>query len=438
LTIELSAREIGRLCGSGQISSRSIVRRSLDAIEARNGELHAFVEVFAEAALRRADELDTAAARSGAVGPLHGVPIAVKDLADLAGRAPGFGSRSYAADTPARTAPAIQRLIDAGAVIVGMTHMVEFALGGWGTNEAMGTPWNPIDRRTHRVPGGSSSGSAVAVAAGLVPAAIGSDTGGSIRIPASLCGVVGFKPTYGRIPLEGIAALSPTFDTLGPITRDVADARLLYAVMAGLPITDERKPFRPLRVGTPEPALLDPCDSDVLDNYHASLDRLRAMGHTLVPMNLSDALTEYQMLSGSIIAHDAYRQHRAVVEKTSTPLDPHVRTRILAGRDVGEARYADLQARRRAAVAAFKAEGTRFDVAVLPSTPLPAIPVADVDETTITMSRYTRIGNWLELCAISLPNGSTASGLPTGVQPIALGGADAHVLDFAEHITATA
>ena len=429
----LSVGELALRCARGQLSSQTLVRNSLDAIEAQNGKLHAFVEVFAEAAMRRAEELDRHAAKAGAVGPLHGVPIAVKDLADLEGRAPGFGSKCYAAQVPARTAPAIQRLIDAGAVIVGMTHMVEFALGGWGTNYAMGTPWNPVDPHVHRAPGGSSSGSAVAVAAGLVPAAIGSDTGGSIRIPASLCGIVGFKPPFGRIPLDGIAALGPTFDTLGPITRNAADARLLYCVMAGLPVV-ESPPCRLLRVGTPEPAQLESCDPDILANYRRSLDRVRAMGHTLVPMAFPEALTEYQALCGSIVAYEAYRQHRAVVEDPATPIDPHVRQRVLSGRDIDAKQYDALQVRRRTSIAEFKAAFAQFDAIALPGTPLPAIPVANIDETTIPMSRYTRAANLLELCAISLPNGSTTAGLPTGFQPLMIGGGDADLLAFAQQI----
>ncbi|MCM0019953.1 MAG: amidase [Tagaea sp.] len=410
-------------------SSRAIVRRCLDAIAAENDKLHAFVEVFADSAMRRADDLDDAFARSGPVGPLHGMPIAVKDLAALDGRSPGFGSKCYPAKPGARTAPAIQRLIDAGAIVVGMTHMVEFALGGWGTNHAMGTPWNPVDRDVHRVPGGSSSGSAVAVAAGLVPAAIGSDTGGSLRIPGSLCGIVGFKPSFGRIPLDGIAPLGPSFDTLGPLARDIADARRLFHVMAGIPVA-ETAPFRSLRVGVPALAQLDPCDADVLRNFERSLETLRAMGHEIVTLPFPKAPTEYQALSGGIIAFEAYRQHKSVVEDDATPLDPHVRRRVLAGRDIGERRYAELIGQRRVDVAAFKAAFGHFDIVALPSTPLPAIEVADVDERLFHMSRYTRAANWLDLCAISVPNGVTASGLPTGLQLMSWSGADALLLDF--------
>lgn len=436
MTAGPTAREIARLCAGGRTSSRSVVRNCLDAIAAENGRLHAFVEVFAEGAMRRAEELDRHLAASGPVGPLHGVPVAVKDLAEFDGRSPGFGSKCYPARPGASTAPAIRRLVEAGAVIVGMTHMVEFAFGGWGTNHALGTPWNPVDRTVHRVPGGSSSGSAVAVAAGLVPAAIGSDTGGSIRIPASLCGIVGFKPSFGRIPLEGTAPLGAAFDTLGPITRDVADARLLFEVMAGLPVT-EPKPVKACRVGVVDERHLEPCEADILENYRRSVRALRSAGHEVGTMNFPATLTDYQALCGTAVAHEAYRHHRTVAEDPASPLDPHVRQRLLAGREIDASRHADLMKRRERDIAAFKAIGGAFDIIVLPSTPLPAIPVAAVDETTIPMSRYTRVANWLDLCGISVPNGVTASGLPTGFQPMTLSGGDVRLLAFSERVAAT-
>ncbi|MDX2101827.1 MAG: amidase [Alphaproteobacteria bacterium] len=426
LTVHAIARQIAR----GEQSSRAVVRHCLDTIAAEDGHLRAFVEVFAEAALARAEQLDRTAAATGLVGPLHGVPIAVKDLADLAGRSAGFGSRCFPAKPDAQTATAIQRLIDAGAVIIGVTHMVEFAFGGWGTNYALGTPWNPIDRTLHRVPGGSSSGSAVAVAAGMVPAAIGSDTGGSLRIPGSLCGCVGFKPSFGAIPLDGIAELAPTFDTLGPITHTVADARLLFAVMAGLAVPSEPVD-RPFRLAVPALDQLGPCDPDILAKFQQSIDALRVQGHDIETITVPLALTEYQALSGAVSAFEAYRQHKAVVEDLASPLDPFVRQRVLAGRDVEPARYTELLEQRGIAISEFRARFGRFDAFLLPSTPLPAIPVSAVDEATIPMSRYTRIANWLNLSAVSVPNGVTATGLPTGLQVMGWHGTDARLLDLA-------
>lgn len=430
---ELTVQDIARLTTSGELSTRSLVNRVLDTIAAENEKLHAFVEVFADAAMHRAEELDRAALRSGAAGPLHGVPIAVKDLAQISGRPAGFGSKCYPFHPGAATATAIQRLIDAGAVIIGMTHMVEFAIGGWGTNHAMGTPWNPVDRNVHHVPGGSSSGSAVAVAARMVPAAIGSDTGGSIRIPASLCGVIGFKPSFGAIPLDGIAPLGPAFDTLGPITRNVGDARLLFCVMAGLPLR-VKATGRPLHVGVPARDQLLPCDPDVLSNFERSIGSLRSAGHEVEIFSFPRALTAYQALNGKIVAHDAYRQHKALAEDPATPLDPHVRQRVLAGRDIDERHYALLLLERDEAIAEFNAGYRRFDIIALPGTPLPTVPVNAVDETTIPMSLYTRAANCLDLCGISIPNGVTSTGLPTGLQLMSWRGADAKLLDFAEQV----
>lgn len=428
---DLTVIEIARKCRSGQTSARSIVERYLDAIAAENGKLHAFVEVFADEARLRADELDGISSRSEPIGPLHGVPIAVKDLAHIGGRPPGFGSRCYYPAPTLSTAPAIQRLVDAGAIIIGMTQMVEFAAGGWGTNYAVGTPWNPIDRNVHRVPGGSSSGSAVAVAAGLAPAAIGSDTGGSIRIPASLCGIVGFKPSFGLIPLEGIAPLAPSFDTLGPITRTVADARLLASVLGHLVIEPERL-AHPLRIGIPSLEQLQPCDPAILENFDRSLEALRKSGHSLEIIDFPLELTAYQALNGQIVAYEAYRYHRAIVDDTTTPIDPFVRQRILVGREISDADYAALVDRLRAAVTDFRSKLGHLNVIALPSTPLPAIPLAEVDDGAIPMSRYTRLGNCVDLCGISIPNGTTATGLPTGLQLMSWAGRDALVLALAE------
>jgi aspartyl-tRNA(Asn)/glutamyl-tRNA(Gln) amidotransferase subunit A len=314
-----------------------------------------------------------------------------------------------------------------------MTNMVEFASGGWGTNYAVGTPRNPVDRKVHRVPGGSSSGSAVAVAAGLAPAAIGSDTGGSIRIPASLCGLVGFKPSFGLVPLDGIAPLSPTFDTLGPITTTVGDARLLFSVLSARPVAGHSM-SRPLRIGVPELDQLQPCDPDILTAFSRSTEALRARGHSVETFALPMELTAYQALNGQIAACEAYRHHTSVVEDDGTPLDPFVRQRVLAGRDIDDAAYTTAKQAVSAAIADFRNRFAHFDMFATPGTPLPAIPVSEVDDTAIPMSRYTRIGNCLDLCGISLPNGTTSGGLPSGLQLMSWSGHDAQLLALAEDV----
>src|SRR5450755_1775117 len=218
---------------AGETSSREIVKACLARIDALDARLHAYVEVYRDEAIAGAEAADLQRKAGLARGPLHGLPIALKDLLHIKGRATTAGSKSWRGRVATETATAVERLLAAGMIPLGKTHMVEFAFGGWGRNQPMGAPWNPWDTRAHRVAGGSSSGSAVAVSAGLAPAAIGSDTGGSIRIPAALCGLTGLKPTHGLISLAGVVPLALTLDSLGPLTQTVEDAALLTAAMAG-------------------------------------------------------------------------------------------------------------------------------------------------------------------------------------------------------------
>ena len=206
---------------NGRLHSRDLVTNCLQRIQEADEFLSAFAEVYAESAIHDAELRDQQAAAGDTAGPLHGVPIAFKDLVDIAGRPTRAGSKLFDDYTASQTASVVTRLEAAGMVTLGKTRMVEFAYGGWGTNAADRTPRNPWGDDRHRVPGGSSSGSAVAVAAGLVPAAIGTDTGGSVRIPAAMCGVVGLKVTAGRIPVDHLIPLSPTLDTVGTLTRSV-------------------------------------------------------------------------------------------------------------------------------------------------------------------------------------------------------------------------
>src|SRR5216110_2940650 len=229
----LSLADLARLLAARKTSSREIVESFLARIAALDGRLHAYIDVYDNEArvLAKAADLERDA---GVVrGPLHGLPIALKDLLHFAPHQTTAGSKSWLGRKSDVTATVIARLIAAGMIPLGKTHMVEFAFGGWGRNEPMGAPWNPWDLGIHRVAGGSSSGSAVAVAAGLAPVAIGSDTGGSIRIPAALCGLTGLKPTYGIVSLAGVVPLATTLDSLGPLARSVDDAALLAAAMAG-------------------------------------------------------------------------------------------------------------------------------------------------------------------------------------------------------------
>src|SRR5690349_35156 len=227
-----SLAELSRLLITRAVSSRDIVDAYLKRIAAFDGRLHAYVDVYDDEARALAKAADLEREAGAVRSPLHGVPIALKDLLHFAPHQTTAGSKSWIDRRSDVTATVVERLLAAGMIPLGKTHMVEFAFGGWGRNQPMGAPWNPWDLAVHRVAGGSSSGSAVAVAAGLAPAAIGSDTGGSIRIPAALCGITGLKPTYGLVSLHGAVPLSTLLDTIGPLAHTVEDCALLTAAMA--------------------------------------------------------------------------------------------------------------------------------------------------------------------------------------------------------------
>src|SRR6266550_1152785 len=229
----LSLAELSRLLAARKTSSREIVEAFLVRITSLDARLHAYSDVYYSEARTLAKAADLERDAGVVRGPLHGLPIALKDLLHFAPHQTTAGSKSWLGRKSDVTATVIARLIAAGMIPLGKTHMVEFAFGGWGRNEPMGAPWNPWDMAIHRVAGGSSSGSAVAVAAGLAPVAIGSDTGGSIRIPAALCGLTGLKPTYGVISLAGVVPLATTLDSVGPLARTAEDAALVMAAIAG-------------------------------------------------------------------------------------------------------------------------------------------------------------------------------------------------------------
>lgn len=419
---------LGAEMQAGRLSSEQLVRACLAEISRNDRRLHAFVEVYEAEAIARALDLDAERAAGQTRGPLHGVPVAVKDLADIAGRTTGFGSRSYS-DTPAKsTAPFIRGLEAAGAIILGKTQCVEFAFGSWGTNHSLGTPVNPAVAG-HASPGGSSSGSAVAVAAGMVPAAIGSDTGGSVRIPAGLCGIAGMKPSHGRISLEGVAPLSSRLDAIGPLANRVDDLQALYEAMSNTPRPQADEPLEAVYRRL-DAAVLAPADPGILDLYEDALARLSSTGARVEPLELPCGLAEYQSRCGGIMAYDAYANLKPIVDDFRRPVDPFVRRRILAGRDISAAAQAEALERRRQDQEAFLAAFGPKDILVLPTTPLPAQQVESIDEAQLPMSRFTRLANYLDLCAVSVPF-ADVSGAPAGMQFVANNGQDFAVLALA-------
>jgi len=437
-----SLTALARLLERGETSSRAIVEACLARIDALDPHLHAFIDVYRDDALASADAADRERRTKSARGPLAGLPIALKDLFHIEGRQTTAGSKSWLGRISDHTATAVERLTAAGMIPLGKTHMVEFAFGGWGRNRPMGAPWNPWDSKTHRVTGGSSSGSAVAVAGGLCPAAIGSDTGGSIRIPAALCGITGLKPTYGRVSLYGAVPLSGTLDSIGPLARTVEDAALLTAAMAGPDPRDPATLAAPR--GDLEAALAGEADirgvritalapeafpaytlPDVIRAYEAAIATLRELGARVdaapFPLDFDDMMVR----NGRIIAAEAYALHRAYIEDPSLDIDPWVRQRVLGGKAVSAADYIDLLALRQRAVAQFAHWMRDRDALLTPTLPITAIPLADVDEATTPLATWTRTANYLGACALSLPAGFSAEGLPIGVQVTGAAFADA-------------
>jgi aspartyl-tRNA(Asn)/glutamyl-tRNA(Gln) amidotransferase subunit A len=420
---------------AGETSSREIVEACLARIDALDGKLHAYVDIYRDDAIAGAKAADLQRKAGLARGPLHGLPIALKDLLHIEGRATTAGSKSWRGRIATETATAVERLLAAGMIPLGKTHMVEFAFGGWGRNQPMGAPWNPWDTRVHRVAGGSSSGSAVAVAAGLAPAAIGSDTGGSIRIPAALCGLTGLKPTYGLISLAGVVPLALTLDSLGPLTHNAEDAALLTAAMAGPDARDAstlqapRVDFAASLAGEPDirgmritslaaehfPPATEPAVLRAFDDAIAGFcDRGAIVEEARAPLDFEDMMVR----NGRIIAAEAWAMHRAYIEDPALDIDPWVRKRTLGGKSISAADYIEELAQRKRAAATF-AQWMEGRAALLtPTLPISATPLDEVDEGATPLATFTRVANYLGACALSLPAGLSSDGLPVAMQLI--------------------
>jgi aspartyl-tRNA(Asn)/glutamyl-tRNA(Gln) amidotransferase subunit A len=430
----LPAHTMSAEFGSGRLSPVEVVDAALKRIETADTKLHAFVEVYDNDARLAAGAADKAIRSGHRIGPLHGIPIALKDLIEIEGRITTGGSAVWRERRSTVTATLARRLIAAGLIVIGKTHTVEFAMGGWGTNQHRGTPWNPWDPAVPRTPGGSSSGSGVAVAAGFAPWAIGTDTGGSVRLPASWCGLSGLKTTIGRVSTYGILPLAPTLDTPGPMARSVTDAALLYAVMQGPDPLDPRTrgvdpddPMATLQRGVRGLKLASMPElerrgvaADVLAAYDASLEALARLGAEIVTVRLPRRFADFTDLTGRIIGAEGYFLLGDLVDDMSLPIDDAVRPRIGSGRGIAARDYLRALSERERAKREFAAAFEGIDALLTPTTMTPALPLDEVDQTS-TPAHFTRFVNALDLCALALPNGFTAEGLPLSLQIICRG-----------------
>jgi len=375
--------------------------------------LHAFVTVF-----------------DPPLGSGEGPTFAVKDLIDVAHVATFGGGRTPLDLDPWRSAAPVERLLEAGWRAVGKTHTVELAYGGWGTNRAVGAPWNPWDSQVHRAPGGSSSGSAVAVAVGLCDAALGTDTGGSVRIPAAACGVVGLKPGRGLVALRGVHDLAPSLDTCGLLARTVAMAARGLGIISHSDAGRETRPAldaeaalarsaRGMTVAALPLEVLGEMEPEVSRLYLQALDRAAAAGIKVEMASPPEPLEAYFEPNGVIMAGEGWRVRGAHLARNRAVMDPWVAKRFEAGRMIDDARLSAAIQRRADDQGRFHAWLANYDALLSPTSPITAPPLEAVDETTSPLSRLTRAANYLDLPAASLPCGLSTEGLPVGLQVMA-------------------
>ena len=398
---------------AGETSARALVETCLERIADPGGQgALAFVRVHAEPARAMATAIDGLRRAGRAPSPFAGIPISLKDLFDIAGEPTPAGARVLADAPPATAhAPVVARLLAAGLIPVGRTNMAEFAYSGLGSNPHFGTPLSPWDRAGRRVPGGSSSGAAVSVADGMAIGAIGTDTGGSCRIPAAFCGVTGYKPTARRIPREGALPLSTTLDSIGPLANSVGCCAILDAVMAGeTPAAPPALPLAGLRLGLPETVACEALDEAVARAFERALGRLEAAGARIVRRRFAafELIGEVTALGG-FSAAESFAWHRELLARAGAGYDPRVRVRIERGREQSAADYLGLIAARARMIARMDAETADLDAMVMPTVPIvpPRLDelVADEAYYRINMQslRNTSIVNLLDRCAISLP-----------------------------------
>ncbi|WP_233858391.1 amidase [Paraburkholderia sp. HD33-4] len=396
----------------GRLEAETLVASCIERIGDASGEgRRVFPHGVSAAAATQAAASD-ALRRCGVAGPLSGIPVSVKDLFDVQGEVTRAGGHVLAEEPAMHDAVAIGRLRAAGAVFVGRTNMTEFAYSGPGINPHYGTPANPFDRSAARIPGGSSSGAAVSVTDSMAAAAIGSDTGGSCRIPAALCGLAGFKPTAARIPLQGTVPLSSSYDSIGSIAPSVACCAALDSIMAGDTEAAAIVSQAPhgLRFAAPTGIVLDDMDSHVAAAFERAIERLTAAGAIVREVSFESwrqlaALGQH----GGLVAAEAWAWHVGLIKRHADAYDPRVIARIRLGSGQSTAEYLLNRALRSRLCREAEDELRPFDAIVCPTVPIIAPRIADLDDEPVYTStnrlllRNPSIANMLDLCSVSIP-----------------------------------
>jgi len=432
----LTLSELGARIHSGELSPVALVEALLERIRRLDGALHSFIALTPERALAEARAAEAALKAGRDLGPLHGIPYAAKDLYDVKGLPTTAGTRLLNNNIAREDCAVVRRLAQAGMVLLGKTYTVQFAFGGVGINHDQGTPHNPWSQVPH-APGGSSSGTGVAVASGMVPMALGSDTGGSVRIPAALNGIVGLKTTVGRISRAGVYPLSWTLDSVGPLTRSVEDAALVYSALCGPDAADEttlgipphdvlrglKDGARHMRVAFCETMLFDEADPEVEKSVREAGKVFSRLGAQVFSLEVPEIKEIYGLKRRDLmIAAEALAVNGHLVEQNFDQLDPVVAHRMRPGKEMSATDYFTLLRdwqRLRASVSHTLRD---VDVLLAPTCRIPPKPLSEIDKNLDTYGahnwaylRNTAAGNNLNLCAVSLPCGFTHSGLPIGL-----------------------
>ena len=429
---------------AGRTTSLQLTEAALAHAQDPAGEgARVFTRLDAARARAAAQASDTLRAAGIVRSPLDGLPVSVKDLFDVAGQTTTAGSAVLKdAAAAAHNAPVIDRLVAAGAVIVGRTNMTEFAFSGLGLNPHYGTPKNPWDRATGRIPGGSSSGAAVSVSDGMAVVGIGSDTGGSVRIPSALCGLTGFKPTQRRVPTAGALPLSTSLDSLGPLAASVRCCALVDAVLAGEPVpTFAERPLRNARLALPQTTVLDGMDAIVAAAFERACARLADAGAHLTRIEVPEFAELARLHArGTLAAAEAWAWHRALLAEREADYDPRVSARIRGAQAMGAADYIDLLHARRRWIAQVEARVAGFDALVMPTVPVIAPPIAELQASDDAYTaanglilRNCTLINFLDGCALSLPCHRPGDA-PVGLMLAAPALADARVLALGEAV----
>jgi aspartyl-tRNA(Asn)/glutamyl-tRNA(Gln) amidotransferase subunit A len=427
----VSIADYGTGLRTGAFTAEATVRACLDRIADENDLLEAFTFVAADAALAAARAVDLHLRARTDLGPLMGVPVALKDLYAASGMPMTAGSRVDIRDRVPAQGPIVDALKRAGAIVLGKTRTTEFAFGTY--NPTHPTPRNPSDRSTHRMPGGSSAGSAVALGAGLCAIAFGTDTGGSVRQPAALCGVVGFKSTTGRLSMDGVFPLSPTFDSAGWFGHRVDDAAVVWEMLSG-ELPARARPIDTLVLGMPDAHFFDGLDDDVARAFDAARRQLAAAGARIVGVTLPP-LRDLDAAFGAFLSAELVAWlGRERVTANLASMDPVVAARIAPGLTLAADAFIDMRARFAALARAARTAMRGVDALLTPACPRVAAPVDGHADPDIAAAwsrdtlRFTRPGNLFGLCGLSLPIHHLTGSLPVGLQLLAPGGGDADLL----------